>query len=285
MIVLPERLDRMQTGLFSVLGDALAPAQVGWAYGQAAFENMPGDLVSLALSSGPVPRVTQVQGSVILPFDSLTLKVGAVTANQRLGVSVNEINFFRDVSGLDTPSTVAAGLLAQLGADPEHDPWTVAPGLAADELVLTPNSFGAVWRVRLLGPVTAPASTASGSAALLSECDADCTITAQTFSKQREPYAGAWALASRLLAALRARDYVDTLYTYGVTLGALGAPSDISALSGGNWESRCTLDFGCVLRSAFARPVDTITSVVLGLDLSGPGGGAFAPVVTTINNP
>jgi hypothetical protein len=222
---------------------------------------------------------------VILPFDTLTIKVDSATPGDRIGVVVNEIAFFRDVGALDTPATMAAGLLAQLGADPVNDPWTVAPGLAADELVLTPVAFGSVWRVGLLGSMSAPARTSSGLAAMLSEGVSDCTITAQAFSKNREPRSGAWAIASRLLATLRAHDHVDTLHSFGLVLTTIGGPTDISGLSGGNWETRTTLDFGVGICSAFTRPVGTIEALDLGLDFTDPGGGSFATVVTTIPSP
>jgi hypothetical protein len=281
VIASPVRLDRLQLGLFRALGSALAPAQVGWSYGQGAFDAMPGDLVNLTMTSmGPA---TGSGRRVILPFDALTLTIDGAPLDQRQIIRVNGVRFVHDVGALDTPETIAQAQALALAGDPAN-PWTATQGPGPTEVTITPDGFGSVWDVSIRGDMSVSSKVSSGAAALLTEGHEVCSVTIQTFSKGRELRDGAWVLASRVIAALRAVDSLEVLAEHGIAVSTVGAPVDISGLSGANWETRCTLDADLVVSSAFSRPIDTIEAVELGITFSDQA-GELAQVVTVITEP
>ena len=282
MIAAPVRLDRLERGLFLALGAALAPAQVGWAYGQGAFDSMPGDLVNLTLAS--MAKSGGAGERLFLPFDELTLSVDGAPEGERQIISINGIRFVHDVLGGDTTETVAQALVLELGGDPE-DPWTATLGPGASEITVSPSTFGGVWDLSIRGSMSVSGKTSSGAAALLTDGMLTCSITIQTFSKSRSLQTGAWGMAARVLAAMSDDDTLQALSDHGVGVSAVGAPVDISALSGANWETRCTLDVDLTVCSAFTRPIDTIEEVELGASFSDLAGSLLGQAETIITAP
>lgn len=256
----PLRLDRLQKGVFSVLEDAMAPADVGWAYGQAAFEQRGADLVNITMSNGPSYWTQKsVRGLPIQPFDDITIDVTAATADVRDVISVNCIDYFVDVIA-QTPEQIRDEFIVLLNAD-AGDPWAVTPGGNPSELVLTPTSFGDVWSIELTGELAALSQTLSGEIALLTQGTRVFTITIECFSKNRFPRNGAWSLMSKIEGVFEAEEYIQTLDSFGVAVWDKGIATDISAIAGANWESRVTLDVQMAMRSALVRPVDQIETV------------------------
>jgi len=272
----PIRLDRLQQGLFLALSDALAPATVGWVYGQAAFETVGPELVSLQMANGPSYWTQKhKRGRVILPFDSLTLNVAGSTPDVRDIVRVNGIDHAVDVVA-QTPEQIRDELVSLLNANPDNDPWSAAAGGSPSELVLTPTSFGSVFSVELVGELAEVSQVASGEAALLTEGTRVYTITVQTFSKQREPRNGAWSLMARVESVFETEEYVEQLESFGVALWDKGIAADISAIAGANWESRVTVDLQVAMRSAQVRPVDQIEQVKTTFTARGDDGNIIA---------
>jgi hypothetical protein len=271
----PLRLDRLQKGVFLAIADAMAPASVGWSYGQAAFEQLGPELINLQMANGPSYWTQRgKRGSTILPFDSLTLDVTASTPGKRDIVSLNGIEFFVDVVA-QTPEQIRDELIVSLNAD-ANDPWSAAPGVAVSELVITPASFGAIWSAEVSGEIEALSQVVSGNAATLTQGTRVFNITIECFSKEREPRNGAWALMSRIESIFETADYVDTLSEYGVALWNKGIATDISAIAGANWESRVTIDVQMAMRSALVRPVDHIETVLGTINALGSGGSIIS---------
>lgn len=281
----PIRLDRLQRGMFEALSDALSPATVGWSYGQAAFEGVGDELVSLQMASGPSYWTQKhKRGRLILPFDSLTLEVTDATPTTRDIVTVNGIDHAVDVVA-QTPEQIRDELLALLNADPANDPWSAAAGGSPSELVITPSSFGSVFSVELFGELAEVSQTTSGDAALLTEGTRVFTITIQCFSKSREPRNGAWSLMSRVESVFETEEYVQQLDAYGLGLWDKGIATDISAIAGANWESRVTLDVEVAMRSAQVRPVDQIETVQATINARGDDGNIIATTTFTVASP
>lgn len=265
-IASPIRLDRLQEGVFTILGDAVSPAQVGWAYGQGAFESMPGDLVNVTMSSGPTQWARKAKrGSILLPFDTITIEVTQAVIDTRNLIRVNGIDYFIDTQVAMTVEDIRDTLVVALNSDPDNDPWTAAAGVPVDELVITPNFLGSVFSLELVGDLVGVSQTISGDAVLVTKGTRVFTLGIESFSKSREPRNGAWNLTSKVLAAFEAEDYIETLAGFGVGVWDKGTATDISAIAGANWESRVAVDVQVAMKSVFVRPVDQIETVEIDL--------------------
>lgn len=262
------RLDRFQQAIFDALSDSLGSGiDVGWAYGQAAFEQRGADLVNLKMSGGPSQWTRKrKRGRPILPFDDVTLKVTAAVPDTRNTIRVNDFAFFKDVVSVDSPETVRDALVVLLNADPTNDPWVATPAAAVDELVITPNSFGDIFSLELVGDLAAVSQTLSGNAGLLTRGTRVFDIEIECFSKGREPRNGAWNIMSKVLATFEAEEYIETMRAFGVSVWDKGVATDISAIAGANWESRATIDVQMTMQSVFVRPVEAIETV--GIDFT-----------------
>lgn len=261
-IVNPLRLDRLERGVFSVVDSVMSPATTTWAYGQATFEQVGPNLVNIQPANGPSYWSQKgKRGRVIVPFDDITLDVTGATASVRNVIKVNNIDFFVDGDGVLDAEGIRDAFLVLLNADPTNDPWTAAAGGAPSELVVTPNSFGSVFSLELVGELAALSQTLSGEAALLTEGTRVWTFTIECFSKDRTLRGGAWSLMSTIEGIFESEEHIETLNSFGVAVWDKGLATDISAIAGANWETRVTLDVQFAMRSAKVEAVDQIETV------------------------
>lgn len=270
MIISPTRLDKLQEGLYTVLQGRLSPVQVGWAYGQGAFESMPTDLLNLTVSTGPTPFSRKgARGTTFLPYTSITLQVTGSTEGVKTIVTLNEYDFAYEALLGDTIEIVRDNLLLTLNSNPENDPWTAA-ALDLDKIVITPNAFADVWETSLHGEIQAIEQVVPGTVALKTVGTRTFTINLQAFSKARSPRSGAWRIMDKVLTVFEDPVLNEDLYAYGIAVWDKGTPTDISAIAGANWESRVSVDVDIAMRSVATRSVDHIETLNLGLGFSDP---------------
>lgn len=281
------RLDRFQQAVFDALSDSLGSGvDVGWAYGQAAFEQRGADLVDLTMANGPSQWTRKrMRGRPLLPFDDITIKVSAAVLDMRNIVRINDFAFFTDVLLGESPEDVRDALVTAINADSDNDPWTAAPAIAVDELVITPAAFGSIFSLELVGDLTAPSQTISGNAGLLTRGTRVFTIQIQCFSKGREPRNGAWNLMGNVLATFEAEEYIEAMRALGVSVWDKGIATDISAIAGANWESRVTVDVQMTMQSVFVRPVEAIETVEIDFTALNSEGLVIGTETTIISAP
>jgi hypothetical protein len=257
------RLDRVQKGLFSVLQSALGnDATVQWSYGQPTFNQLQNDLVTLRIASGPTKKyVTRPRGTAFLPLTSLELIVNdPVVEGQRYAVTLNDYQHFIDAVSGSNPTSIATSLVANINAD-SFDPYSAALG-ASGSFTITPASFGAIYQASKTTNISTGTISRSSNAALLTQGQRGLTIDVETFSKNINPYNGAWALMDQINDVTENSNLMDDLFfNYGLNIYNVGAPVDISETVGGNWETRCSLEMECNVLSSKVRPIDIIEAM------------------------
>src|SRR5690606_15456249 len=98
-------------------------------------------------------------------------------------------------------------------------------------------------------------------AVLVTEGHVTFVVELQAYSRHREPPTGALAIVGAALDRLQSPARSAALNAWGVGLWEKGAPSDISGIAGGGWESRAVCDFTCSAISVAVEPVATIETV------------------------
>jgi hypothetical protein len=267
-ILLPINLARFQTALVTVFDDATG-AESGWAYGEGVYNStFAGDFVNLTLT-GPMPQATTAaRGNAIQPCASVDFTVDSAVEGQLIGVYVNDIPIRHEVTGVDTVETIRDTLVAAVAAI-APDEFTATAGGAAGAWTLEPAYFGGIWSARYFGSMSADV-TLEDELAMVTIGTARFSVQVEAFSKGREPSTGAWALASKLMAALQLPEYTQTFADYGVGIGTIGQGVDLTAIAGGSWETRVAFDFAVNLRTVVVRPVDQISTVSLAAAMSTP---------------
>lgn len=285
-IAQPLRLDRLTKGIFSVVNSVVSPATVGWSYGQSAFEQRGADLVNIQPANGPTMwSQNGKRGRVIVPFDSITLDVTGSTSGTRNVIKSNNIDFFVDGDGVLDAEGIRDAFLTLLNADPTNDPWIAAAGVNPSELVITPNSFGSVFSLEIVGELAAVSQTLSDEAALLTEGTRVWTFTIECFSKDRTLRGGAWSLMSTIEGIFESEEHIETLNSFGVAVWDKGLATDISAIAGANWETRVTLDVQFAMRSAKVEAVDQIETVQGIINALSSGGSIIATQTFNVATP
>jgi len=155
------RLDRMQQGLYEVLGFALGarfstPPTLSWGYGEQSFETTSdGGLISLSVIAGPSPLLrSQSRGRVIADTQSIDVRVTSASAT-RYSITLNQVNYAYQATGADTPTTIRDALLALIQQDESTgyaSSATVALGPDALTISKAPTA-GGLWQLRLAGPL------------------------------------------------------------------------------------------------------------------------------------
>jgi hypothetical protein len=264
----PVRLDRFQTSMVTVLGGATG-CQTAFAYGQGVYtDSFPGSFVNLTVDGPIFPATTGGRAFIIQPCASVAFVVNAAVTGQLVAVYVNEVPFRVQVTGADTVTTIRDALVAAIAADTGGE-FTATAGVAGGAWTLTPTSFGSIWSARKLGSMTGTV-TLEDELASVTQGTAQFTMTVETFSKARTPRAGAMALAVKATTALQMPIYAGTLRDYGVGIGTIGAPVDLSAIAGGNWETRFAFDVVCNLTFSVSSPVGQITTTELSTSVTNP---------------
>ena len=264
----PIRLDRFETAMVSVLGGA-SGIQIAFALGQGVYTStFPGSFANVTVDGPIMIATTGARGFKIQPCASVAFVVTSATLGQLIGCYANDVPFRVQVSALDTVTTIRDALVAAVTANSGGE-YTATAGVAAGAWTLAPTSFGSVWSARSFGSMSATV-TLEDELALVTQGCAQFTATIETFSKFRTPRAGAMALAVKLVTALQLPDYAAILRDYGVGIGTIGSPVNLSAIAGGAWETRTAFDVAVNLTFSTSRPVGQITTVEVASQISTP---------------
>jgi hypothetical protein len=258
------RLDRLQQGLF----DALAGVTdvVTWVRGEQPRD--PGGLLSLSLTAGPIPGLRQrARGRLLLPADSITVRVTAATNGNRVVVRLNGFDYRHDVGAGESVTDVRNALLAAILLG---EAGAVTPATnGADGVDLVADFLGGLRSLTLHGDLSSEAAVFSDDGVLETIGTVTHTVTLQAFSQQRYPRNGAHAIIDAALDRLQRRSVVDELCRYGVALWDTGAAIDLSAIAGGHWESRVAVDVTVATRTVSVEPVDQIETLTADITISG----------------
>lgn len=270
IVASPIRYDRIQRGLFDMFRTALDPAAVYWGYNEPEWEQQPRDVLSMTISGGPDVGIrNRPRGIKVNPAVSIDIDVTAVNVGRTYSMFINGFAYSYVAQGGDGADDIRDALVAAVEAD-DIVPVSAWPN-GAGRLALTADTLGALYCLRLAGDLDSANLIRSTSMVRVGEGSQTLTLTAGTFSKGREPFNGAWDLASRANAALQSTDLVEALGEAGARLGDIGAPVDISQVAPAHWETRAFFDFDVFVQAVWIRPVDAITSVTTQLALGGAG--------------
>jgi len=259
------RVDRLQQGLFLAL--AGLGATVLWTHGQVPRSELAGDVLSLSVTAGPAPwlRGHAHGGRVMARVDSLRLTVTAATEGQRTIARLNEFDYRVDVGADDTVETVRDQLLEQI-QDGEAGNIT-ATAQSTDAIDLTADWAGAIWQLAITAELAASDVVEADAYVEVSSSTETSMVTLQAYSRGREPRDGAVSLLDRARSKLRRRDVQAILERYGLGLWRVGTPVDLSAIAGGDWETRSAVDLTVAAQSVLVEPVDVIEHVSMTIDL------------------
>ncbi len=259
-IFTPLRLDRVQQGLFEALADA-TDVDVGWSYSEVPQESLTAGFVSLTMVGGPGPFIRKHRrGRTLQPIDDVTLTIGLLE-EERIGIVLNDFNYFVDTNPLMTINAVRLDLLNQINDANNIEPVTASNGGPA-ELILTADFLGAIASLSIYGEsLTAGTPTLNDDFVLVTEGTQTMLVNVQAYAKEREPRLGAWSIIQQCIAALQTEDLVELLRRFGVGIWDHSSPIDLSAIAGGHWETRASFDLTLSARARWVRPVDVIETV------------------------
>lgn len=269
---LPMRLDRIQRVIVAVLRDALGSDSGGplvlFGYSQAAWETTVPDsgLVLLTIVGGPTPNIrAHARGTLLNPPDSVGILVPSADPGRYI-IRLNGFSYFTDFQAGDTPSTIRDRLVAAIEADDLETATATATG--PGDLDLIPDTLGGIWSLQVSPNLSAHDLITGPDSVLLTEGSHTMLVQIQSFSKGREPRNGAWAIQNRALAALQSPDYASTLQDEGgIGLWGKGVLIDLSAIAGGEWESRVSSDLTMAAKAVWVRPVDRVDSTEISVQL------------------
>ena len=267
------RLDRLQAGFFSVFTAEIPNTSVQWAYQQPSFEQLQSNMINIELLTGPTKiYLTRARGRTILPPTSITLSVPSVIVGKRYYVEINDFLFFHDAIGGDTVDTIRDALVVAINTDP-NDPYSASSTVNPGEFTILPESFGSIWQVAISSNITVIDLTLSNTPVLLTEGTRDLTVNLQTFSKSPSPRTGAWSIMDKIQDITETQELVDQLWdVFGIRIIDFGVVTNLSAIAGASWESRCTSDVRVQLRSQHTRATEAIESVNFTIQTKAPGG-------------
>jgi hypothetical protein len=254
------RLDLLQLAIVAQIREALpAGSPVNWTAqvpAPPASASLPFATLNILAGPSHVHR-GGVQGKSMNLPDTVTLTVTAATVGARCFVRINGVSYWEDVVAGDTTMTVRNRLLATFqgvgGVGDDVD--AVASGGSA--IVLTPGSPGAIWDLKVLGPI----SGAVGDLVpyKVTESQRRVTVTIQVFSRATVIYQGALFHMSNIVAALERPDVAQSFADRGIAIWGRGPVVPVTALVGTTtWESRAAIDVDFALRSVIVQPVGTI---------------------------
>lgn len=276
------RLDRMQRAL-TAFADRLVAAGVvdgaDWMLGQK-----PGPAVTswltLELSSGPGTglRIGPWFDKVVLPADTIAIRVTAAIAGNRPWLALNGFEHWYDVQAGDTDSDIRDAFIASINT--EHADECTATIRDANELLLTANFLGGIWWLNVRGDLLAGDDTYSDRMVGVVTGGEPATLTLNAYSKDRTVMSGARSILTRAAAELRKRSTVNDLHRYGVALRDRGPIVPLDAVAGAEWETRCALDVGMSLESYIVEEVNVVESAGATVTIYDAPGGT--PIPTTI---
>jgi hypothetical protein len=86
-------------------------------------------------------------------------------------------------------------------------------------------------------------------------------VSIEAFSKQREPRFGASSIIAQCTAALQTDRHIQILRHEGVGVWDYTTPIDLSAVTGGHWETRKSFDVTLAARGWWVTDVEEIATV------------------------
>lgn len=283
-IITPVRLDRIQTALFQVLGEAVAPAEVHWALTEPAFEQLPDAFIALRMIGGPGAWIRKgKRGRVLTPITTVVITVDPIVVGKRVIVRLNDYDYFTDTVAGDTVDTVRDRLRDLVNADTVEA--VTAADAGAGAFSLTADYLGAIRSLGLVGALTPGTPTISTDSVLLLEGTRTMLVNVQAYAKGQEPFTGAAAVIAQAEEALMSEDLVQTLTRFGVGVWGKTAPVDLSAIAGAHWETRESMDITLSARSYSVRPVDTIETAIIELNATDVEGTTVASTTITVTSP
>jgi hypothetical protein len=257
------RLDRLQQGVFELLNGCADV--VAWAMGEQPKAS--GNALSLRMLGYELSQ-DHARGTLLLPPDSLTIRVTSATVGKRLIARLNAYDYRRDVVVGDTPTTIRNALLGEIQAGELGSVTAAADG--SDGIALTALSLGAIRSLHLVGPgLEAEDLSFSGDAVLVTEGTALFTLALQSFSGGRELRNGAMAVMGTALDRFQSVPRLDALRRFGVSVRGLGNPIDISAIASGHWETRAACEVHLGVKDYSVSPIDTIETAVVAVSVNG----------------
>lgn len=283
-IVTPLRLDRVQLALVSILDEACNPLGAHWGYTEPTREQLPEGYVTLTMADGPGPFHRQgKRGTELTPIDTVTIVVDSVEVGKRYGIELNGFNYFTDGVGGDTVDTIRDRLVAAIVADTEETASAAAGG--AGEVDLSANFLGGIRWLSIYGALSSTNLVRAADSVLVVDGTQTMLVNIQAYHKQREPRNGAWALIQQCVAALQSEDLVERLRRYGVGVWDKAQPLDLSAIAGGHWESRASMDVTLAARASWVRPVSTIETVEATITAKDESGSPVATSTLSVDAP
>ncbi len=254
------RLDKLSKVFGDVLGPNFGPdVGVFWSFGSPTGEQIKKDTILLKVSSGPyTTNQGRVRPSTFIPPTSLTLTVESATDGKRYWINLNGYYYVYDAVALDTVDSIRLALVNLIESDP-YNGITATATLNPGELTLTPDSFGGIWYCST--NLAATDVALSDTAALWTRGESALVVNVQAYSKKLALWEGALALLNKVQDVVQRQSTVAAFYQQGVSFTSRGVVTDITALSGPNWESRATLDLGITMLDIDVEPTDVIESV------------------------
>jgi len=268
------RLDKLQKAFGEVLTPSFPDASILWTYSQPTGEQLKQDRISLRLLSGPtLTNQTRVRGVTFTPPASILFTIPTVTPGARYWLNVNGYQYFRDAVLGDTVDTIRDALVTALNLD-LFDPFTALAGVDPGSFLLTPDSFGSINWVSKSSNIDVTTLTLEEDAALFTVGLSSMVVEVQAWSKKDKLFNGASSMINKLLDVVQRRSTVNQFYKAGVAFTDKGFPTDISALSGPNWETRATISFTVTMPSTDVERVATLGNVSLSFQILNSSGSS-----------
>lgn len=267
------RFDRLQRGLYLALtGVALgtSPAAVLWSKTQAPRASVPGDLLALSMLAGPSNDRWPASGVILDAAGAIELTVTGATPGVLSIVRLNGFDYRFESAGGDNPTTIRNELVKQI-RDGEAGAVTV-DNVGAAGMRLGATRAGGLRSLRILGELEA-GDPEPGETVEVKECSTTTLVSLQAFTRGLEPRVSAAALLSRAIDQLRGADAIELLDRYGLAMRDVGGIVDLSAIAGGNWESRASVDLTVAAMSSSVRSLGTVESMSLEVSVGLVPGG------------
>lgn len=164
-----------------------------------------------------------------------------------------------EISGRRWDATGRDAFLALLGAGPTLVNATFAAG-GANEITVVGNEVGDLWRPRTSGGATWTATSTAVCEAVIGEVEVNVEV--QFFSTDKYLRGGAMATATKLVTHAGSYDQEALFDQYNCSLGRRPLQvTDLTALSGPDFESRAAVTFSVNLLVIDAREIVTIDEV------------------------
>lgn len=262
MITQGVRLDRLERGLFEALGsvaDEFAHAHGGQPRGA-------GSLLECRVLGGPSKRqASEVHGGTIRARAmSGTVTITDAVEAERYVVRLDGFRHVVDVPALATVTTVRDLILASMV---EREAGRVtAEASGADAIDLTPAGVGALWDLSVLGDIETELVYQESEWCRVAEVNERVTIELQAYSHTASLEGGASTVLNAARARLADRAVLAGLNEYGVSVATQGRVVPLTAIAGGRWESRASLDVELTVRAAYIWPATPYRKGVEDLD-------------------